>query len=66
MEAPNAGGYVNAAEVAENWRLSTRSVVNLARSQVHMFAVLQCVACDLSLTGDPCKSSFKTDSAVNL
>ena len=31
-EAPNAGGYrLNAGAVAENWRLSTRSVVNLAR-----------------------------------
>ena len=48
-------GYVNAAEVAENWRLSTRSVVNLARLQVHhTFAVLQCVARDLSATADPC------------
>ena len=35
-EAPNAGGYrVNAGAVAENWRLFTRSVVNLARSQVY-------------------------------
>jgi len=27
-------GTLNAGELAENWRLSTRSVVNLARSQV--------------------------------
>jgi len=26
---------LNAGEVAENWRLSTRNVVNLARSQVY-------------------------------
>jgi len=28
-------GRLNAAEVAENWRLSTRSIVSLARSQVY-------------------------------
>jgi len=32
-EAPNAGGVMlNADEVAENWRLSARSVVNLVVS----------------------------------
>ena len=28
-------GRLNAAEVAENWRLSTRTGANLARSQVY-------------------------------
>ena len=37
---PNGGGKctwgtLNASDVAENWRLSTRSVANLARSQVY-------------------------------
>jgi len=37
---PNGGaecmwGRLNAGEVAANWRLSTRSVVSLARSQVY-------------------------------
>ena len=37
---PNEGakcrrGRLNTGAVAENWRLSTRSVVNVARSQVH-------------------------------
>jgi len=32
-EAPNAGS--NAGAVSANWRLSTRSVVNLAQSQVY-------------------------------
>jgi len=33
---------LSAADVAENWRLSTRSVVNLARLQIYYtFAVLQ-------------------------
>jgi len=46
---PNGGakcryGTLNAAEVAENWRLSTRSIINSARSQIyHTFAVLQCI-----------------------
>ena len=49
-----AGYALNARAVAENWRLSTRSVVNLARSQVYhterppcvcsTFAVMQRVA----------------------
>jgi len=53
---PNGGakcrrGTLNAAEVAENWRLSTRSVVNWGRLQVYRtFAVLQCVARGLSVT----------------
>jgi len=57
---PNGGakcrwGRLNAAEVAENWRLSMRSDVNLARLQVyHTFAMLQCIAQGLSATGDPC------------
>jgi len=57
---PNGGakcrwGTLNPAEVAEKWRLSTLSVVNLARLQVyHTFAVLQWDARGLSATGDPC------------
>jgi len=48
-------GTLNTTEVAENWRLSTRSVVNLARLQVYRtFTVLQCVAQGLSATADPC------------
>jgi len=43
-------GTLNAAEVAENWRLSTRSVVNLARSQVyHTLAVLQLILAQLQI-----------------
>jgi len=35
MGAPNAGRVeLNAVAVAENWQLSTRRVVHLARSQV--------------------------------
>jgi len=35
-EAPNAGeGGLNAAAVAENWLLTTRSAVNLVQSQVY-------------------------------
>ena len=35
-EAPNAdGGRLNAGAIAVKWRLSTRSVVNVARSQVY-------------------------------
>jgi len=50
-------GTLNAAEVVENWRLSTRSVVNSALSQsYHTFVVLQCVARGLSATADPCFS----------
>jgi len=36
MQAPNAGkGRLNLGAVAENWRLSTRRVDNLAPSQVY-------------------------------
>ena len=55
---------LNAGAVAENWRLSTRSVVNLVRSQVHHTErqryCLQHVRRDaarraaLSVTADPC------------
>ena len=51
---PNGGakcryGTLNAAEVAENWRLSTRSIINSARSQIyHTIAVLQCITWGLS------------------
>jgi len=66
---PNGGakcrwGRLNADGVAQNWRLSTRSVVNLARSQFITLSVhitcLQHVHPDaarragLSLTADPC------------
>jgi len=51
---------LNAAEVAENWRLSTRSVDIFVRSQIyHTFAVLQCVARNLSATADPCFSKWR-------
>jgi len=53
-------GYVKCSRgIAENWRLTTRSVVNLARLQVyhHTFAVLQCVA-GLSVTANPCLLYF--------
>ena len=44
-EAPKCRrGWLNAGEVAENWRLSTRSVVNLARSHVYHIACLQHVS----------------------
>ena len=62
---PNAGGvgYRSAGAVAANWRLSTRSVVNFALSQVYHTGrplCLQHVRRDaarragLSATADPC------------
>jgi len=57
-------GTLNAGAVAENWRLSTRSLVNLVWSQVNTLSVhlicLQHVRRDparragLSATADPC------------
>ena len=57
-------GRLNAGGVAENWRLSTRSAVSLARSQVYRTerppTCLQHVRRDaarragLSATADPC------------
>ena len=48
-------GALNAADVAENGRLSAPRVANLTRSQVyHTLAVLQCVARSLTATADPC------------
>ena len=52
-------GRLKAGAVAANWRLSSRSVVNLVRSQVHhserpryLFAARRA---GLSATADPCK-----------
>jgi len=54
-------GRLNAGAVAENWRLSTRSIANLARSQVYhterpsyLFAARVVHRAGLSATADPC------------